>query len=679
MNKKEFYVGQFRIDMTRNQVIAEGDILSMEPKVLEVLVILAEHQGEVVSHQEIADKIWPDAVVVPNALQRCIAQLRKAFGDDAKQQSVIVTHPKKGYSLIADVSWKKQYAKQAVIPASHFTQYISIGIAIVLALSFVWLFMQPSSTHQLFNQLTPLTSTDKPEYFSSFSPNGRYVAFTRHRDKTNHNQADLWLRDLHENREFQITKLSGHAGEPSWSPNGERIAFILDIESNNQSNSAVYSLYLPLAQSTLQTMEPLYSCNGGYCNSVQWLTNEDVAFVLHSKNHSKIIQLNTQNQTLTTLFEQQNTNIYSLDYSTKRKQLAMMMLKGEIQHQLLLLNPFDGTTEEVPFQPGKGNDFWKRWVVTWNANHNGFLTSSDSSLLHVSLTGEIVEQPIPTYKYVLTPEYHPNGDSIAITLGYIDRDINEISWQHGEATAVSVLNRSFRRESLAQYQPFGEGISFISDRSGKKQLWYSAKGNLVQLSDLKTNETIVHYTWSPDGKKLAVLINEQLYLTDLLGNWQKVQTQINTVKLFQWYNSNSLLLATIENNNQQLITLNLTNNHINVLHQGRIKWSQIGKDNQVYFSDAQGIIKQFELGNSANTTTLSPHKSTNRFWYKENALYWLSPDNTLWSLPLEEQHAQPLFKSDLPELAFGDIEPKLKKVLVTRSIAANKEIVLLHN
>ena len=106
----EFYVGQFRIDMARSQIIAQDNILSMEPKVLQVLLILAENQGQVVLHETILKKVWPDVLVAPNALQRCIAQLRKAFNDDAKSQHVIATHPKVGYSLVANVNWQSKLA-----------------------------------------------------------------------------------------------------------------------------------------------------------------------------------------------------------------------------------------------------------------------------------------------------------------------------------------------------------------------------------------------------------------------------------------------------------------------------------------------------------------------------------------------------------------------------------------
>ena len=105
---QEFFVGNYRVDILRNQIVSEGETIALEPKILEVLKVLAESPGEVVSHQVLLDKVWPDMVVAPNALQRCIGQLRKALGDDGKKQEVIVTHPKKGYSLVAEVTFARE-------------------------------------------------------------------------------------------------------------------------------------------------------------------------------------------------------------------------------------------------------------------------------------------------------------------------------------------------------------------------------------------------------------------------------------------------------------------------------------------------------------------------------------------------------------------------------------------
>ncbi len=65
---KEFFVGQFRVDMGRSQIVDKDAIVSMEPRVLQVLLILAEKQGNVVTHQQLLDRVWKDVSVAPNTL-----------------------------------------------------------------------------------------------------------------------------------------------------------------------------------------------------------------------------------------------------------------------------------------------------------------------------------------------------------------------------------------------------------------------------------------------------------------------------------------------------------------------------------------------------------------------------------------------------------------------------------
>ena len=69
---------------------------------------MAENQGKVVSQEALLDKVWQGTVVSPNTLQRSIAQLRKALGDDGKVQVYIKTHAKQGYSLECDVRWQEK-------------------------------------------------------------------------------------------------------------------------------------------------------------------------------------------------------------------------------------------------------------------------------------------------------------------------------------------------------------------------------------------------------------------------------------------------------------------------------------------------------------------------------------------------------------------------------------------
>ncbi|KGJ91218.1 winged helix-turn-helix domain-containing protein [Colwellia psychrerythraea] len=102
---EQYWIGGFYIDLSRNQITQNMQSQIIAPKALAVLTYLAENQGRVVSHDELLMNVWQGTVVSTNTLQRSIAQVRKALGDDGKVQVYIKTHAKQGYSLECDVRW----------------------------------------------------------------------------------------------------------------------------------------------------------------------------------------------------------------------------------------------------------------------------------------------------------------------------------------------------------------------------------------------------------------------------------------------------------------------------------------------------------------------------------------------------------------------------------------------
>ena len=75
----------------------------LEPKVMNVLVCLAELGGEVVTHDQFIARVWSGRVVSDEVLSRCISLLRTRLGDDPREPRYIQTVPKIGYRLLAPV------------------------------------------------------------------------------------------------------------------------------------------------------------------------------------------------------------------------------------------------------------------------------------------------------------------------------------------------------------------------------------------------------------------------------------------------------------------------------------------------------------------------------------------------------------------------------------------------
>jgi len=110
---RDFRVGEWFVQPDLNQISRGDQVVAVEPKVLEVLVYLAQHSGEVLSRENILGGVWAGTFVTDEVLTYSISELRKAFEDDAKNPKVIQTIHRKGYRLIAPVIWSGGEPSQA--------------------------------------------------------------------------------------------------------------------------------------------------------------------------------------------------------------------------------------------------------------------------------------------------------------------------------------------------------------------------------------------------------------------------------------------------------------------------------------------------------------------------------------------------------------------------------------
>lgn len=80
---------------------------------MRLLMCLADHAGEVVSIDDLLDKVWSDVTVAPDSVYQAVASLRRVLGDNPKQPTYIETVPRLGYRMVAKVSpWTDQPVTQ---------------------------------------------------------------------------------------------------------------------------------------------------------------------------------------------------------------------------------------------------------------------------------------------------------------------------------------------------------------------------------------------------------------------------------------------------------------------------------------------------------------------------------------------------------------------------------------
>jgi len=96
-----FYLNDRLIDPRTNQLYLHDESVSLQPKLMEVLLYLCQRTGEIVSGEALVSACWPNQYISDNPVHKCIAQLRKALGDSSRNSLFIKTVPRKGYTIVA--------------------------------------------------------------------------------------------------------------------------------------------------------------------------------------------------------------------------------------------------------------------------------------------------------------------------------------------------------------------------------------------------------------------------------------------------------------------------------------------------------------------------------------------------------------------------------------------------
>ena len=98
-----YQFGRCVIDSDKHQLLVSGIRRHIEPQVFDLLLLLVEQGGEVVSQDALIETVWRGRIVSDSAISVRINAARKAVGDDGSKQAIIKTVPRRGFRLIADI------------------------------------------------------------------------------------------------------------------------------------------------------------------------------------------------------------------------------------------------------------------------------------------------------------------------------------------------------------------------------------------------------------------------------------------------------------------------------------------------------------------------------------------------------------------------------------------------
>ena len=230
--------GVFEADLAAGELRRNGARVKLQEQPFQVLAALLEKPGEIVSKEELRERIWTDDTFVDfdRSLATAVNKVRQALGDSATRPRFVETVPKKGYRFVAgtenDILGRESPANAGTpVPASnrrHLRPILVLAAMIaVLVVAFVAVprYSRPGTDYSSSTPLRPLPVTTDPgrELCPSLSPDGSQVAFAA--DSESREGLDIYVKSIGHGTRLRLTTHPSDEWSPAWSPDGQTIAF----------------------------------------------------------------------------------------------------------------------------------------------------------------------------------------------------------------------------------------------------------------------------------------------------------------------------------------------------------------------------------------------------------------------------------------------------------------------
>ncbi len=111
-------IGEWVVHPALDSISRDTETQKVEPRMMRLLLCLANAAGAVVSVDQLLTEVWADVVVGPASVYQTVSQLRKILGDVDPHPTYIATVPRKGYRLIAPVQSERARLPTRLKPLS---------------------------------------------------------------------------------------------------------------------------------------------------------------------------------------------------------------------------------------------------------------------------------------------------------------------------------------------------------------------------------------------------------------------------------------------------------------------------------------------------------------------------------------------------------------------------------
>jgi DNA-binding winged helix-turn-helix (wHTH) protein len=522
---------RFEVDLRSGELRKDGRRVRMQAQPFQLLALLLEHPGEVVTREEICRKLWDADTFVDfdHSLGTAINKIREALGDSADHPRFVETLPRRGYrfigttnhppavseivpEIISNVSRESEHStsefpatRQTKVRTSSRTRWMKISASILVGVACATGLM--FSYYRIFPRVNfvpeaPVPFTDYPgfEYCPTFSPNGSQIAFAWTGDPAAGSKgADLYVKAIHSENLLRLTQHQSESICSAWSPDSTQIAF-------HRLSGADTGIYLVPALGGAERKLRSTQVGGGISWSAdgKWLAYPDLtrpAGVIHPTDPTRLYVLS-----LETLESRQIPHAEEclaerqpvFSHSGDRLAYGCLLKINDNEFGIYFVSLSGGPPKMV----AKFTTGWSFLQgIAWTADDKRLIVSRphvgrDFELDEVVLADGTLRK-LPFGQGSCCPAISTKGDRLAYSVYTIHTDIWRKDLRHTEAAGAKLISSTYEQDA-PQYSPDGKHIAFTSNRGGANEIWMSDGDgtNLVRMSDGKSS-IAGSSRWSP--------------------------------------------------------------------------------------------------------------------------------------------------------------------------------------
>jgi Tol biopolymer transport system component/DNA-binding winged helix-turn-helix (wHTH) protein len=495
--------GTFEVDVPAGELRKNGLKLKLQEQPFQVLCMLLEHPGEVVTREELRGKLWPGDTFgdFDHGLNAAVKRLRDTLGDDPDNPRFVETLARRGYRFIGNIgipaatpsarhrSWKRLFTTRNTIV---------VGVTVcTLALFFLYYGHSLSSKAGQPSVIPAVTNLGE-KYSPSLSPDGQQLAFTW--NKGTGLQFSIYVKLIGTEELLRLTKQASTDFNPVWSPDGRYIAFCRIQKGEN----GIY--IIPAIGGAERRVREAHWEEQDF-DDVLWLGGR-----LSWSPDGKVLAFSDR----PSRNEQSSIFLLSLDSLEARRLTSPSRTGGDFNPAF---SP-DGRTlafnrglsiYTVPVSGGEeqylSSGAQYGWGLAWTPDGRdivfaqaGFLANA-GWLWKISARGGEPER-LQFGQGGIEPSIRGNR------LVYSRQELNLNIWRRKLDSLLSAsppdrIISSTRMESGPQYSPDGSKIAFESTRSGAYEVWIcrSDGSDLLQLTHYDSISGTPR--WSPNGQQIV--------------------------------------------------------------------------------------------------------------------------------------------------------------------------------